>query len=126
MAVSPLTIYASAPSITEFHYLFNDEYGVAILWSAKGTNDVRDFANSMNFSFKDTNMIHIHANMTTSINDTIQIMYSDDQTVIVIPENHLLMQAMLFQKTYEDAFKHTEELFKMKDNKQLLEDHFSL
>ena len=63
-----------APSITEFHNLFNDEYGVAILWSAKGTKDVRDFANSMNFSFKDTNMIHIHANMTTSINDTIQIM----------------------------------------------------
>ena len=115
-----------APTITEFHNLFKDEYGVAILWSAKGTKDVRDFANSMNFSFKDTNMIHIHANMTTSINDTIQIMYSDDQTGIVIPENHLLMQAMLFQKTYEDAFKHTEELFKMKEKKQLLEDHFSL
>ena len=114
-----------APSITEFHNLFKDEYGVAILWSAKGTKDVRDFANTMNFSFKDTNMIHIHANMTTSINDTIQIMYSDDQTGIVIPENHLLMQAMLFQKTYEDAFKHTEKLFKMKEKKQLLEDHFA-
>jgi len=37
----------------------------------------------------------------------------------------LLMQAMLFQKTYEDAFKHTEKLFKMKEKKQLLEDHFA-
>ena len=41
----------------------------------------------LNFSFKDTNMIHIHANMTQKIDDTIQIMYSDDQTGIVIPEN---------------------------------------
>ena len=31
-------------------------------------------------------MLHIHANMTTSTGDTIQLMYSDDQTGIVIPE----------------------------------------
>ena len=116
----------SAPSSDEIHDLFKNEFGVALLWTAKGTKDVRDFANTMNFSFKDTNMIHIHANMTVAINDTVQIMYSDDQTGIVIPENHMLMQAMLFKKSYEDSFKHTEELFHMKEKKQTLEEHFSL
>ena len=53
------------------------------------SEDIRDFAKKLNFSFKDTNMIHIHANMTQKIDDTIQIMYSDDQTGIVIPENHM-------------------------------------
>ena len=80
----------------------------------------------MNFSFKDTNMIHIHANMTTSIDDTIQLMYSDDQTGIVIPENHMLMQAMLFQKSFADSFSHTEKLFKMTEKKKLLEDYFAI
>ena len=54
------------------------------------------------------------------------MMYSDDQTGIVIPENHLLMQAMLFQKEYKDAFKHTEELFHMDAKKKILEEYFSL
>ncbi len=79
----------------------------------------------MNFNFKDTNMIHIHANMTVSIGDTIQIMYSDDQTGIVIPENHMLLQAMLFEKSYEEAFKHTESIFNMSERKKQLEEHFS-
>ncbi len=70
-------------------------------------------------------MIHIHANMMSSIGDTVQMMYSDDQTGIVIPENHILMQAMLFGKSYDDAFKHTEELFHMKEKKAKLEEHFS-
>ena len=113
------------PSIDEIHDIFKNEYGVATLWSAKGTKDIRDFAEKLNFSFKDTNMIHIHANMTQKIDDTIQIMYSDDQTGIVIPENHLLLQAMLFEKSYEDAVKHTEKLFKMSEKKRLLESNFS-
>jgi glyceraldehyde-3-phosphate dehydrogenase (NAD(P)) len=70
-------------------------------------------------------MIHVHANMTQKIDDTIQIMYSDDQTGIVIPENHMLLQAMLFEKSYEDAVKHTEKLFNMSEKKQLLESNFS-
>jgi len=115
-----------APSSDEIHDLFKNEFGVAILHTAKSTKDVRDYADTMNFSFKDTNMIHIHANMTISIDDTVQIMYSDDQTGIVIPENHLLMQAMLFKKSYENSFKHTEELFHMKEKKQMLEEYFSL
>jgi glyceraldehyde-3-phosphate dehydrogenase (NAD(P)) len=113
------------PSINELHSIFKDEYGVATLWSAKGTKDIRDYAKKLNFSFKDTNMIHIHANMTQKIDDTIQIMYSDDQTGIVIPENHMLLQAMLFEKSYDDAVKHTEKLFNMAEKKHLLESNFS-
>lgn len=114
-----------APKPSEIHDLYKNEYGVATLWTAKGTKDVRDFANTMNFSFKDTNMIHIHANMTVTIGDTVQMMYSDDQTGIVIPENHMLMQAMLFQRPYTEAFKHTESLFHMNEKKKKLEEHFA-
>ena len=112
------------PSVDELHDIFKNEYGVATLWTAKGTKDIRDYAEKLDFSFKDTNMIHIHANMTQKIDDTIQIMYSDDQTGIVIPENHMLMQAMLFKKSYEDSSKHTEKLFNMSEKKQLLESYF--
>ncbi len=115
----------SLPDLSEFLDIFKKEYGVAILHTAKGTKEVRDYADSMKFSFKDTNMIHIHANMLESIGDTIKMMYSDDQTGIVIPENHLLMQALLFEKTYDDAFKHSEELFNMSTKKKLLEEHFA-
>jgi len=114
-----------APIPDEIHRLFENEYGVAILWTAKGTKDVRDFAESTKFNFKDTNMLHIHANMTTSIGDTIQLMYSDDQTGIVIPENYMLLQAMLFQRDYNDALTRTEKLFNMDEKKKLLEKHFS-
>ncbi len=114
-----------APKPSEVLEIFKNEYGVATLWTAKGTKDVRDFADTMKFSFKDTNMIHIHANMTESIDDTVKMMYSDDQTGIVIPENHMLMQAMLFQRSYKDAFNHTESLFHMDEKKKILEDHFA-
>jgi glyceraldehyde-3-phosphate dehydrogenase (NAD(P)) len=53
------------------------------------------------------------------------MMYSDDQTGIVIPENHLLMQAMLFSKPFADAAKHTESLFHMDEKKRLLEQYFA-
>ena len=115
----------TAPKPSEIHDLFTDEFGVATLWTAKGTKDVRDYAQNMGFNFTDTNMIHIHANMTTSIGDTVQIMYSDDQTGIVIPENHMLMQAMLFDKSYKEAFSHTESIFNMNEKKQKLQYHFS-
>ena len=95
------------------------------MWTAKGTKDVRDYAQSMGFNFTDTNMIHIHANMTASIGDTVQMMYSDDQTGIVIPENHMLMQAMLFGKSYSEAFAHTESIFHMKEKKEKLQKHFA-
>ncbi len=114
-----------APTPSEIHDVFKNEFGVATLWTAKGTKDIRDYARTMGFNFTDTNMIHIHANMTVSIGDTVQMMYSDDQTGIVIPENHMLMQAMLFGKSYADAFSHTESIFNMKEKKQKLEDHFA-
>ncbi|MCE9653376.1 MAG: type II glyceraldehyde-3-phosphate dehydrogenase [Nitrosarchaeum sp.] len=114
-----------APKPSEIHDIFTNEFGVATLWTAKGTKNVRDFAKNMGFNFPDTNMIHIHANMTVSIGDTIQMMYSDDQTGIVIPENHMLLQAMLFGKSYDDAFSHTESIFHMKEKKQKLETYFA-
>ncbi len=115
----------TAPKPSEIHDVFTNEFGVAPLWTAKGTKDVRDYAQTMGFNFTDTNMIHIHANMTTSIGDTVQMMYSDDQTGIVIPENHMLMQAMLFEKSYKDAFAHTESIFNMKEKKEKLQEHFA-
>ena len=114
-----------APNRSEILDVFKNEYGIAILWTAKGTKEVRDFAKTMGFSFTDTNMIHIHANMIESIDDTIRLIYSDDQTGIVIPENHMLMQAMLFQRSYENAIKHTDELFHMEEKKKSLEKHFA-
>lgn len=115
----------TAPKPSEIHELFKNEFGVATLWTAKGTKDVRDYATNMGFNFTDTNMIHIHANMTVSIGDTIQMMYSDDQTGIVIPENHMLMQAMLFGKSYKEAFSHTESIFHMVEKKQKLQEQFA-
>lgn len=115
----------TAPKPSEIHNIFSNEFGVATLWTAKGTKEVRDYADTMGFNFTDTNMIHIHANMTVSIGDTVQMMYSDDQTGIVIPENHMLMQSMLFGKSYQDAFSHTESIFHMKEKKQKLEEYFT-
>lgn len=115
----------TAPKPSEILETFKDEYGVAILWTAKGTKQIRDAAESMKFSFKDTNMVHIHANMLETINDTVKLVYSDDQTGLVIPENHILMQAMLFQKPHEDAFRHTERLFHMSEKKKSLEEFFA-
>ena len=115
----------TAPKPSQIHEIFTNEFGVATVWTAKGTKDIRDYAQSMGFNFVDTNMIHIHANMTTSIGDTVQIMYSDDQTGIVIPENHMLLQAMLFEKSYEESFTHTESIFHMVEKKKKLQDHFA-
>ncbi len=113
------------PTPDEINELFKNEYGIAILWTANGTKDVRDFAESTKFSFKDTNMLHIHANMTQINKDTVQLMYSDDQTGIVIPENYMLLQAMLFQRKYNEALNNTEKLFHMDEKKRLLEEYFA-
>src|SRR5438445_8210778 len=113
-----------APNVSEILNLYKDEYGVATLYNAKGTKDIRDFAESIKFSFKDTNMIHIHADLIEIQDDVVKLTYSDDQTGIVVPENHLLMQSMLLKRNREDAFKHTEELFHMEEKKRLLEEQF--
>ena len=114
-----------APAPPEFHAALAGEPGVAILWTARGTADVRRFADAMGFSFADTNMIHVHANMTAAVGDTVQAMYSDDQTGIVIPENHMLLQAMLFGRPYEEARRRTDSLFRMGEKKRRLEEHFA-
>lgn len=114
-----------APRPSEIHEIFSSEPGVAVLWTAGGTADVRECAQDMGFHFTDTNMIHIHANMTVAAGDTVQLMYSDDQTGIVIPENHMLMQAMLFGRTRQDAAAHTESVFGMLQRKRRLEEHFA-
>ncbi len=111
--------------LSKVHDLFADELGVAVLWTAKGTREIREYASTMGFNFTDTNMIHIHANMTRRIGDTLQMMYSDDQTGIVIPENHMLLQAMLYGRSYTDAVVHTESIFHMREKKHKLESHFA-
>lgn len=114
-----------APAPAEVHALFAHEPGVATLWGAMGTAQVRDCARDMGFSFVDTNMVHIHADMTSASGDTLQMMYSDDQTGIVIPENHMLMQAMLFGRTREEAAAHTDAVFHTAEKKRRLEERFS-
>lgn len=114
-----------APRPSEFLGVLAGEPGVATLWTARGTADVRRFADEMGFSFADTNMVHVHANMTASIGDTVQTMYSDDQTGIVIPENHMLVQAMLFGRPYEEARRRTDSLFHMPEKKRRLEERFA-
>jgi len=42
--------------------------------------DVHDFAKNLGYNFPDTNRIYIHVNMSVSIGDTVQMIYSDDQT----------------------------------------------
>src|SRR5437899_5572698 len=92
-----------APNVSEILNLYKNEYGVATLYNAKGTKDIRDFSESIKFSFKDTNMIHIHADLIEIQDDVVKLTYSDDQTGIVVPENHLLMQAMFININNEDA-----------------------
>ena len=48
-----------------------------------------------------------------------------NQNWLQIPENHLLMQAMLFEKSYEKAVEHTESIFHMNEKKQKLQEHFA-
>lgn len=114
-----------APPPEEVHGALSGELGVALLWTAKGTAQVRHCASQMGFGFADTNMIHVHANMTRTVGDTVHMMYSDDQTGIVIPENHMLMQAMLFGRPRAEAAAHTESVFHMEEKKRKLQDAFA-
>lgn len=114
-----------APDPKDIHDIYADESGVAILKTATDTRSVREYAELMKFHFKDTNMVHIHAAMTASQGDTLQMMYSDDQTGIVIPENHMLMQAMLYGRPFKLAAEHTEMVFHMAERKADLEAHFA-
>lgn len=113
-----------APTPGEAHAALAGEAAVAVLWGARGTREVREFAGATD-ALADTNMVHVHAEMTASRGDTLQVVYSDDQTGIVIPENHMLMQAMLFGRPRGEALARTESLFGLAKKKAALEARFS-
>src|SRR5215216_3925108 len=103
---------------------FRDEFGVAIIGSAKGTGDVRKKALELGFPHGDTNMVHIHQDILRVQDDTVKIAYSDDQTGMVIPENHLLIQSMVFRRSRDEALRKADNLFQMSKRRAILEEEF--
>ncbi|HSA73082.1 MAG TPA: type II glyceraldehyde-3-phosphate dehydrogenase [Nitrososphaeraceae archaeon] len=100
--------------------IYHDEFGVAVLAHAKGTADIRLKARELGFEHDDTNMVHIHEETMRKNDDTLKILYSDDQTGIVIPENHLLFQSMVLGKPKKQAYEHTDSLFQISKKRDLL------
>ena len=113
-----------APGRDEILECYRNEFGVAIISSAKGTGDVRKKALELGFAHGDTNMVHIHQDILRVQDDTIKIGYSDDQTGMVIPENHLLLQSMVFKRPREEALKRTDSLFQISRKRKVLEEEF--
>jgi glyceraldehyde-3-phosphate dehydrogenase (NAD(P)) len=69
-------------------------------------------------------MVHIHADVLRTQGDIVKIGYSDDQTGMVIPENHLLIQSMAFKRPRNDALKRTDALFRIAKKREVLEEEF--
>lgn len=113
-----------APTKDEILECFRNEFGVAIISSANGTGDVRKKAIELGFAHGDTNMVHIHQDILRVQDDTVKIAYSDDQTGMVIPENHMLLQSMVFKRPREEAMKRTDSLFQMSKKRRILEEEF--
>lgn len=113
-----------APTKDEILECFRDEFGVAIIGSARGTADVRKKALELGFAHGDTNMVHIHRDILRVQDDTVKIGYSDDQTGMVIPENHLLLQSMVFRRSRVEALKKTDSLFQVSKKRRILEEEF--
>lgn len=113
-----------APSASSILDLFANEFGVAVLEDAKGTAPIRNRALELGFEHGDTNMVHIHANTLRIQDDIVKVLYSDDQTGMVIPENHLLLQSMIFKRSKKEAYKKTNKLFKLDDKRKILEEEF--
>lgn len=103
----------------------SNQFGVAILNSAKGSADVRKKALKLGFQYGDTNMVHIHQEVLRVQEDILKLLYTDDQTGMVIPENHLLLQSMVFKRPREEAIKKTDILFQISRKKRILEEEFS-
>lgn len=116
---------SKSPSKDQILDIFNKEFAIAILNSAKGTADVRRRAIELGFEHGDTNMVHIHQEVLRVQGDTLKIVYSDDQTGLVIPENHLLLQSMILRRHRREALKRTDKLFKISDKKNALEREFA-
>ncbi len=112
------------PSKDSILDVFEKEWGVALLSNAKGTADVRKKALELGFPFGDTCMVHIHADVLKVQGDMLKITYSDDQTGIVAPENHMLMQAMLFRRSRREALERTERIFRLNERKKALTSEF--
>lgn len=113
-----------APTKDEVLECFRREFGVAIIASAKGTGDIRKKAIELGFAHGDTNMVHIHQDILRVQEDTVKIGYSDDQTGMVIPENHLLLQSMIFKRPRDEALKRTDNLFQVSKKRKILEEEF--
>lgn len=113
-----------APTKDTIIEAFSKEFGVAILRSAKGTADVRKKALTLGFQHGDTNMVHIHQEALRVQNDVLKILYTDDQTGMVIPENHLLLQSMVYGRSREQAIKKTDTLFQLSRRTRILEEEF--
>ncbi len=106
--------------------IYHDEFGVAVLTNAKGTADIRLKAREFGFEHDDTNMVHIHEETMRKSDDTLKILYSDDQTGIVIPENHLLFQSMMFGRPKNEAYERTDSLFQISKKRDMLEKQFGV
>ena len=111
-----------APTKDEILETYRNEFGVAIVDFAKGTGDVRKKAIELGFAHGDTNMVHIHEDILRIQEDVVKLGYSDDQTGMVIPENHLLLQSMVFKRPRDEAIKRTEELFQLSKKRKILEE----
>ncbi len=112
------------PNFDSMSDIYHDEFGVAVLANAKGTADIRLKARELGFEHDDTNMVHIHEETMRKSGDTLKILYSDDQTGIVIPENHLLFQSMALGKSKKQAYEHTDSLFQISKKRDLLVKQF--
>ena len=112
------------PYFDSMSEIYKEEFGVAVLANAKGTADIRLKARELGFEHDDTNMVHIHEETMRKSEDTLKILYSDDQTGIVIPENHLLFQSMALGKSKKHAYEHTDSLFQISKKRDLLVKQF--
>ena len=114
----------AAPDMESFLDIYQKEFGVAILSNARGTGDIRKKAIDLGFEHGDTNMVHIHSDTIRTQDDTLKLLYSDDQTGMVIPENYLLFQSMLYGRPARDAYRRTEAIFHIDKKRKTLEEEF--
>jgi len=114
----------AAPDKESFLDIYEKEFGVAILSNAKGTGDIRKKAIDLGFEHGDTNMVHIHSDTIRKQEDTLKLLYSDDQTGMVIPENYLLFQSMLYGRSARDAYSRTNAIFQIDRKRKTLEEEF--
>ncbi|MGA9941374.1 MAG: type II glyceraldehyde-3-phosphate dehydrogenase [Nitrososphaeraceae archaeon] len=115
---------SAAPDKESFLDIYEKEFGVAILSNAKGTGDIRKKAIDLGFEHGDTNMVHIHSDTIRTQDDTLKLLYSDDQTGMVIPENYLLFQSMLYGRPARDAYRRTDAIFHIDKKRKTLEEEF--